>query len=400
MNEVSHFQSFWMGGYECSDKLNAFGHRVDILDATRHVDLIEEDYKALRALNISTVREGIRWSLVERTPYVYDWSIVRKMIAAGKQTGVQQIWDLCHFGYPDDLTPLHPLFARRFSSLCSAFINFYRSVDPDGLLILTPINEVNFLAWLGGEVRGTSPYCINLGFEVKYALMRAYIEGVTTIKKADPRVLILATEPLVNIVPPHNATAEEIAAAERADEDQFQSLDMLTGRICPELGGCENYLDIIGCNFYYSNQWEWRSNENIPWANIPYDSRWKPLSEIFKKVFYRYNKECILAETSHPGEHRPEWINYIAEECAVLVKGGFPLTGICIYPVTDRPDWDDLSFWHKSGIWDSEITDDGLQNNRVLNIPYAAAIAKAQQLIASAIQTRESRTTPYFSVLS
>ena len=25
------FASFWMGGYECTDKLNAFGYRVDLL---------------------------------------------------------------------------------------------------------------------------------------------------------------------------------------------------------------------------------------------------------------------------------------------------------------------------------------------------------------------------------
>src|SRR3982750_892256 len=72
----SPFHSFWMAGFECTDKLNAFGNRVDFLHITGHLELIDEDYKRLHDFNIATVREGIRWSQVERTPYVYDWSTV------------------------------------------------------------------------------------------------------------------------------------------------------------------------------------------------------------------------------------------------------------------------------------------------------------------------------------
>ncbi len=39
-------------------------------------------------------------------------------------------------------------------------------------------------------------------WEVKYALMRAYIEAVAAIKLLDDGVIIMPTEPLVNIVPP------------------------------------------------------------------------------------------------------------------------------------------------------------------------------------------------------
>lgn len=376
----SPFRSFWMGGYECSDKLNAFGERVDILTATRHVELLADDYRQLAALGMFTVREGIRWSYVERVPGRYDWTTVGTMIKAGLACGVQQVWDLCHFGFPDNLTPLHPMFARRFAAMCVDFVVFYRSLVPVGTLIVTPINEVNFLSWLGGEVRGTSPYCVNMGFEVKYALMRAYIEGVAAMKRMDADILILATEPLVSIVPPIVSAEEEIKNAQAADEAQFQSLDILTGRMCPELGGQPDYLDIIGCNFYYTNQWEWPSAVGIPWANIPYDVRWQPLRNIFQKVFSRYNKPCILAETSHPGEHRAEWITYVSDECAAMIAAGWPLLGICIYPIIDRPDWDNLSFWHHSGLWDSEELD-GQREYRILNQSYATALQAARYKI-------------------
>jgi hypothetical protein len=124
-------------------------------------------------LHIKTVREGLRWSVLEREPYVYNFEPVRLLMEAGRRAGVQQVWDICHFGFPDDLTPLHPMFARRFATFCRAFVVFYRSISPNDTLVVTPINEVSFLSWLGGEVRGTSPYCEGQGWQVKYALMKA-----------------------------------------------------------------------------------------------------------------------------------------------------------------------------------------------------------------------------------
>src|SRR5690242_5511641 len=171
------FESFWMAGFECTDKLNCFGNRVDFLKITGHLDKIDEDYRNLSLFNIKTVREGICWSRIEKSAYHYDWSRVRIMIEAGHRHNIQQVWDLCHFGFPDDLTPLHPMFARRFAALCKAFVEFYRSIDAVSLLIVTPINEVSFLSWLGGDVAGTVPYTKGYGWEVKYSLMRGYIEA-------------------------------------------------------------------------------------------------------------------------------------------------------------------------------------------------------------------------------
>ena len=171
------FKSFWMAGFESSDQLNAFGNRVDFLYLTDHLREIQQDYSQLSEFNISTVREGIRWSQVERRPYSYDFKILKIMLREGKKQGIQQIWDICHFGYQNDLTPLHPHFTSRFTSICQAFVQLFLIERPNEILIVTPINEVSFISWLGGEVKGTSPYCNCMGWEIKYALMRAYIAG-------------------------------------------------------------------------------------------------------------------------------------------------------------------------------------------------------------------------------
>lgn len=400
-NNVFHnpFHSFWMAGYECTDKLNAFGHRVDFLNMTGHLQLINQDYQQLNAFDIRSVREGIRWSQVEKKPYHYDWTTVSAMMDHGKANGIQQIWDICHFGFPDDLTPLHPLFAKRFAALCRAFVQFYRSKEPDNTLIVTPINEVSFLSWLGGDARGTSPYCLGQGWEVKYALMRAFIEGVAALREADPSIRILTTEPLVHMIPPLEANEQQIADAAAAHENQYQSVDMLAGRMCPELGGSPEYLDILGFNFYYNNQWVYDTHQFLPWANLPPDPRWRPLNSLLIEAYNRYKRPIALTETSHPGVDRPYWISFVAEECAAVLKQGIPLWGICLYPIIDRPDWDHLHHWHGSGLWDAELLLEG-PPQRMLNQPYASALVKAQALINDTLKSIHLNKELYMSASS
>lgn len=116
------FRSFIMGGFECADHQNAFGERIDLISITGHDRFLATDYERLHTVNIATVREGIRWSQVEKKPYQYDWTHMERVIQAALKNNIQVIWEICHFGFPDDLTPLHPMFPRRFAHLCQSFV--------------------------------------------------------------------------------------------------------------------------------------------------------------------------------------------------------------------------------------------------------------------------------------
>lgn len=346
------FKTFWMGGFECADQQNAFGNRVDLAVQTGHLDHAEEDYRKLAALGIFTIREGIRWSAVEKVPYQYNFRDAENLITAAENTGMQIVWDICHFGFPDDLTPLHPMFARRFSHLCAAFVEFLLERLPGREIIIVPINEASFLSWLGGEVRGTSPYTRGQGWDVKYHLMKAYIEGVRMIKNLHPAIRVLSSEPLVHIAPLDYSDPRSVLEAKARHEDQFQVLDILCGRICPELGGSPELLDFVGLNFYYNNQWINETHEFLPWAEEPQNPYWKNLSSLLLEVFVRYGKPLLITETGHPKEDRPLWLRHIIREIEVAQRQGLPLLGCCLYPVIDRPDWDFPDQWHHSGIWD------------------------------------------------
>jgi beta-glucosidase/6-phospho-beta-glucosidase/beta-galactosidase len=340
---MNPFASFFQGGFECADIVNNRGNRVDLLDLTFHHNRVEEDYSNLVNLGIRTVREGIRWSVVEKEPYRYDFTEVAHRIEAAEKQGIQQVWDICHFGYPDGLMPSHPQFADRFAALCTAFVQLYTSLTVRPLVVV-PINEISFISWLGGDARGTVPFAINSGFDVKYFLCRAAIQGAKAIKEIQPEAKIMLVEPLMRIHPkPWETACEHILGL---NEAQFQAMDMVSGKICPELGGDPTLMDYAGFNFYYNNQWE-HCGETIGWCT---EKRRTPFYQLLKDAADRYNKPVVVSETGHFGEHRAQWLELITADCITAMDMGVDLKGICIYPVLDRPDWDTLHYIH-CGIW-------------------------------------------------
>jgi len=365
---MTTFNTFFIGGYECADHINRSGARINLLKETQHDIRIEEDYNALAAIGIKTVREGICWSEVEKIAGVYDFSEVHHRMAAAEKFGIQQIWDLIHFGYPDGIFPTHPLFCDRFVKLCEAFASFYKQHAAQPLFVV-PINEISFLSWHSGDVRGTVPFAVNSGWDMKYHLCKAAILGIKMLKNADPDCTIVLVEPLVRIHPGLHEDLNEVAIH---NAHQFQAMDIIAGRMCPELGGCEAFLELLGFNYYWNCQWDFAS-EPLPWPEI--DRRRMPLSELLAIAYQRYQKPIFLSETGHFGSGRVEWINEIADECVLAKANGVDLQGICIYPVTDRPDWDNLTSYSNCGIWD--LDENG---NRIPHTEYIDIIIQAQTL--------------------
>jgi beta-glucosidase/6-phospho-beta-glucosidase/beta-galactosidase len=342
----SIFSTFLMGGYECADHINRSGDRVNLLFDTAHHEKVFEDYQVLSGIGIKTVREGICWSNVEKEPFVYDFSEVKVRMDAANQFGIQQLWDICHFGFPDDMIPTHPKFALRFSALCTAFAMFYKQHSSNPLIV-TPINEISFLSWHAGDVRGTVPFAVNSGFVIKYHLCKAAIAGIRAFKIVDPLCRILLIEPLVKI----HAREDELDMAEVIghNESQFQAMDIIGGRMCPELGGDESYLDILGFNYYYDNQWE-HNGSRLHWPEDAGEQ--EPLSSLLLNAWKRYHRPLIIGETGHFGALRAEWFEMVAEECLEAMRLGVNLQGICLYPVIGRADWDNLNCFHESGLYD------------------------------------------------
>jgi beta-glucosidase/6-phospho-beta-glucosidase/beta-galactosidase len=360
------FNTFFMGGYECADHINRSGERVNLLNETQHDIRVEDDYRLLAATGIKVVREGICWSAVESQPGIFDFTEVLHRIKTAEKFGIQQIWDLIHFGYPDDIFPTHPLFCHRFEKLCEAFALFYK-VHSKQQLFVVPINEISFLSWHSGDVRGTVPFAVNSGWDIKYHLCKAAILGINILKEIIPDCRLLLVEPLIKV---HAGATTESGAEALHNEHQFQAMDIIAGRMCPELGGSEDFLDILGFNYYWNCQWEC-DGEPLCWPDA--DHKRIGLSALLKQAYERYRKPMILSETGHFGTGRIEWISEIMEECLSVVRSGIPLLGVCIYPVIDRPDWDRLDYYTNSGIWDLDE-----HKNRIAHPGYIEALTAHQ----------------------
>jgi hypothetical protein len=155
---------------------------------------------------------------------------------------------------------------------------------------------------------------------------------------------------------------------------------MLAGNLRPELGGQPRYLDIIGINFYHANQWELPENR-LRWEDTPRDDRWVPFHRLLAEVYERYQRPLFVAETSHFGSGRALWLRELAAEVYQARAQGVPVGGVCLYPILDRPDWDDANHWHNSGLWDLRRADHG-RLQRHLHAEYAAELRRAQALLA------------------
>jgi beta-glucosidase/6-phospho-beta-glucosidase/beta-galactosidase len=367
------FRSFWMGGFECSSHINAHGARLDMTAAVQHDRYAAEDYRRLKEIGILTARDGLRWHLIDRGGS-YDWSSWIPMLEAARDEGVQVVWDLFHYGWPDWLDIFSPAFADRFAQFSAAAAKIHRE-HVDGVAWYSPVNEVNFFSWAAS--RGLMfPYALRRDGELKRQLVRASVAAIQAIRAVDSAARFVAPEPLIHNVPPVDEPWNTGPALAQRNS-QFEAWDLLTGRQEPGLGGREEYLDVVGVNFYAANEWEVPGGRKLHWDAGSDDPRWMPLHQLLVEVDKRYQRPLAIAETSHYGIGRADWLNEISAEVQQALALGVGLEGVCLYPILDRFDWDDDTHWHNCGMWDLVLN--GHQRyRRVLHQEYAQALLAAQ----------------------
>jgi hypothetical protein len=340
MNRTMHlttdplFNSFFLAGFECSSHRRRDGRRLDLLAATGHDRHAAEDYRALAQQHISAARDGLRWHLIETSPGRYDWSSFLPMLRAAEESGTQIIWDLCHYGWPDDIDIWSPAFVDRFARFAAAVATVVRD-ESDAVPFYCPVNEISFWAWAGGEVGRFNPNAHGRGADLKKQLVRATIAAIDAIRGVDPRARFITAEPLIHLVcgspvPEHNLASETHRLS------QYEAFDMLRGVIEPSLGGSPEYLDIVGVNFYPDNQW-YHAGPTIPMGHHAY----RPFGEMLIEAHELFRRPILIAETGAEGSGRSAWLHYVCSEVRGALDDGVPIEGICLYPILDYPGWDD-----------------------------------------------------------
>jgi beta-glucosidase/6-phospho-beta-glucosidase/beta-galactosidase len=329
----SLFRSFFLGGFECSTHRLPSGRRLDLIRSTRHDELAADDYRLLQRHGILTARDGLRWTLIEAAAGRYDFSSALGMLRAARDTGMQVIWDLWHYGWPDDIDIFSAAFVDRFTAFAVEAVN--RISDFTDTPLVSPINEISFFSWAGGEGGIFNPFARHRGNEVKRQLVRATIEAVEAMRGVNPAVRTFQIDPMINVVP-RSSSEQDLRDAEGYRQSQFEAWDMILGRSQKELGGRDDLIDVIGVNYYIHNQWVWQG----PMV-VPSDPRYRHVSLMLTETYERYRRPIFIAETGIEDEARPAWLRYICKQVYTALLAGVPVHGICLYPIVNHPGWDD-----------------------------------------------------------
>jgi hypothetical protein len=383
----SPLRAAWIGGYEGADHVNAGGLALDMARQSGHLDRLEEDHRRAAAMGLRVVRESLGWRCCERGDGRIDLTRLERVEASARRHGLQVLWTLMHYGLPPGLSLHDDAFVPRFVRFARAVAKAWSATNRSGgPPVFTPINEIGFLAWaatrtdLLGPPNGLPPHAadaLEVGYAVKQRLARACILAVRAMREVLPGSRFLHVEPLVHVVAP-------LAEPHRADEArgvrdwQWQVVDLLAGRLEPQLGGGADVLDIVGVNHYANSQWELGSGQPLDWHAR--DPRWRAFSMLLRECFERCRRPIVVAETGHVGSGRARWLDEVAAQVQLACAQGVPVQGLCLYPLVDRPDWNDPETWHRSGLWHVALQHEApAMGARTLVPDYAAALRAWQR---------------------
>ncbi|MDX7951661.1 glycosyltransferase family 4 protein [Lichenihabitans sp. Uapishka_5] len=365
------FRSFFQGGFESSThRRGSDGKRLDLIAAVVHDRHAAADYRQLATHGIRTVRDGLRWHLIETAPGRYDWSSALPMLRAARDTGTQVIWDLMHYGWPDDIDIWRPAFVDRFTRFAAAAARLVLE-ESDGVPFFGPVNEISFFSWGGGDVAYLNPFARGRGHELKVQLARTAIAAMDAIWAVEPRARFVHADPVINVIT-HPDRPHEHGHAEGHRQAQYQGWDMIAGLSWPQLGGSPKHLDIVGVNYYFNNQWIHGSG--------PIDvghGLYRPFRTLLSETYARYGRPIYVAETGIEAERRGPWLAAVASEVRGARAMGVPVEGICLYPVVNHPGWDDDRPC-PNGLLGSEVTPSG----RLADKPLADELARQNKLMA------------------
>lgn len=343
----------FLSGFEST---HIFGSGTDILNTTRHTEMVEEDIELVGASNLDLMRYSAPWHSIERMPGVYDWAWLDTALGRFRELGIEIILDpLHHTSFPEWLRG--GFASPRFADSYLRFIEKLAERYP-WIRYYTLINEPFVTALFCGREGIWYPY---------HRSVESFVEMILNMGEAICRGSELLSNALDEVHFVHVDTCEKhrptnAAAIENAvfrNELRFLVADLILGKINERhplyyylrIGGAsaeklrrftENpaRIDILGLDYYAHSELEWRGKKRIYPNQNP-----EGFAAIALEYVERYNLPVMLTETNIRGSvtDRISWLKFMVEQCETLehnlVRRGIAFRGFCWYPFIDSTDW-------------------------------------------------------------
>jgi hypothetical protein len=308
-------------------------YRQDEVALIRHDEFLEADYQLLVQAGCLGVRDAARWYLTHPAPGLYDWTWLDRVVAAADQYGLKLYLDLWHYGYPDWLDILSADAPLHFAEFARQIALRY-----PGLAYYCVCNEPSLLVELGGRQGEWGPYLREENpAAFRRQVSRMIIEASRAILEVKPDAVLVLPEPW--------------HATDKNPEDlQAAVLDTVLGLRDPELGGCSEYVTIIGLNHYR-------------------DSTLPPFHRLLINAQKRWPaKQLWVTETSGPptGWQQTEWFWWMLAETRLAIKEGVDIPVFTWAPAISMFDWVDETLQLPNGIWILDEERKRLPNGKML----------------------------------
>ncbi|HYP50106.1 MAG TPA: family 1 glycosylhydrolase [Pyrinomonadaceae bacterium] len=333
-----------------------FGSGRDVLELTRHTELVEEDLKLVRSCGLDLLRYSAPWHSVERAEGVYDWRWMDRAMNCMRDLGIAPILDpLHHTSFPEWLEGgfANPNFARAYLKFCTALAGRYPWVRH-----YTVINEPFVTTWFCGHEGVWYPYYTGANNFVPMILN--VVEAISSVSRMLVEKLPDVSLVHVDAAEKHRAhDGESEAHAAFHNEIRFIVPDLVLGKV-DESHALYDYLrrhgaskkrlarlrakpariDILGLDYYSHCELEWCTKGRVYPNRTP-----EGLVPTALEYAERYRLPLMLTETNIRGfvQDRISWLKFMVEQCEEIERRIAPLglafEGFCWYPFIDSTDW-------------------------------------------------------------
>ncbi|HEX5837900.1 MAG TPA: beta-galactosidase [Anaerolineales bacterium] len=308
-------------------------YRQDEVELIRHDEFLEADYRLLVEAGCVGVRDAARWYLTHPAPGLYDWTWLDRVVAAADKHGLKLYLDLWHYGYPDWLDILSVDAPAHFAEFAREIALRYPALE-----YYCVCNEPSLLVEMGGRQGEWGPYLSEEDPSVfRRQVSRMIIEASRAILEIKPAAVMVLPEPW------H-------ATDKNPEDHQAAVIDTVLGLRDPELGGCSEYVTIIGLNHYR-------------------DSTLPPFHRLLLHAQKRWPaKQLWVTETSGPptGWQQAEWFWWMLAETRLAIKEGVDIPVFTWAPAISMFDWVDETLQLPNGIWILDEEGRRLPNGKML----------------------------------